>query len=93
MNNLKRSESNDFEIMRARTLSTLRGATPPEIERSVLALEDFTTWDSSDYEARVRKLEAEGMTRSDAQAVADANTMNPTADCGHFKGCECWKTY
>ena len=54
---------------------------------------DPSTWDSSDYEARVRKLEAEGMTRSDAQAVADANTMNPTADCGHFKGCECWKTY
>ena len=45
MNNLKRSESNDFEIMRARTLATLRGATPPEIERSVLALEEFTTWD------------------------------------------------
>jgi len=32
----------------------------------------------TDYEARVRQLEAEGMTRSDAQGVADAELM--TAD-------------
>ena len=28
------------------------------------------------YERRVRELEAEGMTRSDAQAVADAELLN-----------------
>jgi hypothetical protein len=34
-------------------------------------------WD--DYEKRVQNLEAEGMTRSDAQGVADAELMNGKA--------------
>ena len=32
---------------------------------------------NTDYERRVRELEAEGMTRSDAQAVADAQDLMP----------------
>jgi len=34
-----------------------------------------TAADLSDYERRVQELEAEGLTRSDAQGVADAERM------------------
>ena len=42
---LKRSADNDFNIMRARTLATERGASPAEIERNVLKIQTRTTWD------------------------------------------------
>ena len=41
---------------------------------------------SNEYETRVRKLEAEGMTRSDAQAVADAQDESE-APTHHFVSC------
>ena len=40
-----RAERNDYEIMRARTLATGRGAIPAEIERNVRKIETRTTWD------------------------------------------------
>lgn len=37
--------------------------------------EVFASQDAESYEARVAELEAEGLTRSDAQAVIDAEDM------------------
>lgn len=38
----------------------------------------------TDYEARVQALEAEGLTRSDAQGVIDAQDMTPAPGVGEY---------
>lgn len=38
----------------------------------------------ADYETRVQALEAEGLTRSDAQAVVDAQAMTPAPSVGEY---------
>lgn len=42
------------------------------------ALAPWTPPPANDYEARVQALEDEGLTRSDAQGVVDAQDMHPT---------------
>lgn len=60
-------ESNDNEYLET-------GDALDAMETAYNAIDELFT-PISDYERRVRDLEAEGMTRSDAQAVADAQDM------------------
>jgi hypothetical protein len=52
-----------------------RDIDPPKENDSGWDVKVFDLTETESYESRVRALEAEGMTRSDAQAVADAESM------------------